>query len=161
MKSKKLITSMLVLVLILGGLASVSFAATSWNPAEIVAGLTGRTTEEVEAARDAGTSYGAQAKEAGELEAFQEDRLAAYEARLNELVDEGRLTKEEASDRLAAMTTRIGQCTGDGTGAGAGQRQGFMNGNGGVGRGMGRGVLNGTGRGGGLGQGRMANCPVA
>ena len=159
MKSKKLITSMLVLVLILGGLASVSFAATSWNPAEIVAGLTGRTAEEVETARDAGTSYGAQAAEEGKLEDFQEERLAAYEARLKELVEEGRLTEEEAADRLEAMTARIEQCTGDGTGAGAGQCQGFANGNG-VGRGMGRGVRNGSGRGG-LGQGMMANCPVA
>ena len=69
---KKSIVAISVLVVAMMSLASVTFAASVIkSPAEIVSGLTGKTVEEVTAARQEGTTYGAQAVAADQLGAFQ------------------------------------------------------------------------------------------
>lgn len=144
MKTKKLAVLAAIVVVIMVGAVSASFAATEWKtPADTLAGLTGQSVDTVQEKRQEGASYGAQAAEAEILEEFKAARLENIEARLAEAVAEGDLTQEEADARLEAMAERQETCTGDGTGAGCGlggMRQG---------RGAGNGAGNGLGKGGG------------
>ena len=152
MKTKKLAVLAAIVAVIMVGAVSAAFAATEWKtPADILAGITGKSVEEIQARRQEGVSYGAQAVEDGELEAFKAARSEFMKERLAEAVEAGDLTQEEADERLAAMETRQESCTGDGTGAGSGlggMRQGRGDGTGaGRGFGMGGGRGNGGGRG--------------
>jgi hypothetical protein len=153
MKRKKLLIAVSVMAIILIGLASISYAAaTVKTPAEIVAGLTGKSVDVVTAQRQAGVSYGAQAKAADKLEAFQDERLAQYKIQLDALVADGKLTAAEAKDRLAAMTARMEACDGAGTGAASGgYGMGQVPGQGGNGLRDGSGAGQGMRRGGGCG----------
>lgn len=151
---KKSIVAISVLVVALMSLASVTFAASVVkSPAEIVSGLTGKTIEEVTAARQEGNTYGAQAIEAGQLEAFQQERLAQFKAALDEAVANGTMTQEQADERYANMQLRLESCDGTGIGAGNGMKagggRGGRDGRGGMrnGTGMGGGLRNGTGSG--------------
>lgn len=144
MKKKKLFLLLSIVAILLVGVASISYAATVYNsPAEIVAGLTGKSVDEAVAARQAGTSFGAQAKDAGKLAEFQAARLELYKQRLDQAVADKKITQEEADKLYEAMALRTADCTGDGLGQGLGKG----------GRGMGRGA--GYGSGSGLGCG---NC---
>ena len=145
MKKTVLIIGIVMVMLI--GLTSVAFAAgIVQTPAEIVAGLTGKSVEEVTAAREDGATYGAQAAEAGKLEEFKDERLALMKSRLDEAVAENELTQAEADEIYANMTERMENCTGDGSGQGAGNGGCGMGGGGRMGQGFGRG--NGGGFGG-------------
>ena len=152
MKRKKLAVLAAIIAVIMVGAVSASFAAAEWKtPADTLAGLTGRSADEIQADRQAGTPYGAQALDAEQLEAFKAARLEEIKARLAEAVAAGDLTQEEADDRYEAMVDRQAACTGDGTGAGAGFGGGMRQG---TGRGAGTGTGLGMGRGGrGMGQG--------
>ena len=144
MKSKKLLVVLTIVTTILVAFASVSFAASVYgSPAEIIAGLTGKSVDDVYAAREAGETFGQQAADAGELEAFQTARLELMKERLAQLVKDGRLTQEEADARLAQITAAIAACdgTGDGSGSGLGRMMGGRGGRGGMG---GQGVCGGT-----------------
>lgn len=97
--------------------ASTAFAATSQTtPAEILAGLTGKTTQNVwQERRESGKSFGTMANEAGVLSKFQTENREAKQARLNERVAEGRFTKDEAARIMADFDKRQADCTnGDG-----------------------------------------------
>lgn len=147
MKKTVLIIGIVMVMLI--GLTSVAFAAgIVQTPAEIVAGLTGKSVEEVTAAREDGVTYGAQAAEAGKLEEFKDERLALMKSRLDEAVANKDLTQAEADEIYANMTERMENCTGDGSGRGQGAGNGGrgMGGGGRMGQGFGRG--NGGGMGG-------------
>lgn len=135
------------------GLTSVAFAAgIVQTPAEIVAGLTGKSVEEVTAAREDGITYGAQAAEAGKLDEFKDERLALMKSRLDEAVANKELTQAEADEIYARMAERMENCTGDGSGQGA--RNGGRGNGGGCGMGGGRmGQGFGRGNGGGCGMG--------
>ena len=141
------------------GMSTAAFAAADYQtPAEIIAGLTGKTIDEVRADRQAGTSYGAQAAEVDKLDEFKTERLALCEQNLDQAVIDGKLTREEADKLLAEMTDRMENC--DGTGTGLGQAQGNSTGAGqgicnGTGDGSGRGAGNGSGSGNGSGMGLM------
>lgn len=139
MKKTVLIIGIVMVMLI--GLTSVAFAAgIVQTPAEIVAGLTGKSVEEVTAAREDGVTYGAQAAEAGKLEEFKDERLALMKSRLDEAVANKDLTQAEADEIYARMAERMENCTGDGSGrvsnggrgmGGGRMGQGFDRGNGG------------------------------
>ena len=117
MKNKKILLMTAIVTVLVLGLATVSFAATDWKtPAEVLAGLTGKSVETVQEARQAGQSYGAQAAELDKLEAFREERLAQMETRLQEAVEDGQLTAEEAKQRLETMQERAETCDGSGLG---------------------------------------------
>ena len=161
MKKNKLFITLSIVTLLVIGASTAVFAATEYKtPAEIVAVLTGKTVDEAVAERQAGTSYGAQAKEADKLDEFQTARLELCDQNLDQAVLDGRMTQEEADKLLEDMTLRMEDCDGTGTGAGVGQGTGYKTGlcdgtgsgqNGergnGTGMGMGRGAGNGAGSG--------------
>lgn len=163
MKKRKVVLMTAIVAVLVLGLASVSFAATDWkSPAEILAGLTGKSVEAVQEARSAGTPYGAQAADADKLEAFRAERLEMIKDRLDQAVADGLLTREEADDKLAAIEARSAACDGTGEFQGeGGLRLGRM-GNGTGARGNGSGNGNGNrGAMGGRGAGQAgANCPI-
>jgi hypothetical protein len=126
---KKTIVSAMIIAIIVVAVAAVAFAATErQTPAQILAGLTGKSVEEVTAARTAGTAYGAQAATAGQLEAYQAARLEQFKLQLDEAVAQGQLTQDVADARYAAMAERLENC--DGTGSGLGRGYGARSGNG-------------------------------
>ncbi len=117
MKNKKILLMTAIVTVLVLGLATVSFAATEWKtPAEILAGLTGKSVEAVQEARQEGQSYGAQAAAADKLDAFRDERLAQMENRLKDAVEDGLLTEEEAAQRLETMQERAATCDGSGLG---------------------------------------------
>lgn len=156
MKKNKLFVVLSVVTIIVISLSTAAFAAADYGtPAEIVAGLTGKTTDEVTAERQAGNSYGSQAQAAGKLDEFKAERLQLYEQNLTQAVQEDRLTQSEADKLLEEMTLRMEDCDGIGTGNGQGECNG-------TGAGTGAGICDGTGigqnsdrkNGSGLGMGR-------
>lgn len=108
------------------GTASVTaFAASSYStPAEAVAGLTGRTVEDVTAEKfKSEKSYGTIAADAGKLEEFHAEMLQIKKDILAERVEAGLITQERADEIIAVMESNQATC--DGTGmAGNGQRMG-------------------------------------
>lgn len=92
--------------------ASTAFAATSQTtPAEILASLTGKTSQNVwQERRESGKSFGTMASEAGVLSKFQTENREAKQARLNERVAEGRFTKDEAAKIMADFDKRQADC---------------------------------------------------
>ncbi len=140
---KKTIAIIALAVVLLVGTTTVALAADGWKtPAETVAGITGKTVDQVQDARQDGVTYGAQAAAAGKLDQFKDERLAQYKQRLDELVKAGKLTQAEADKLYDAMKARMAACTGNGTGAGNGLGCGMGRGQGG---GFGRGMGNGAG----------------
>lgn len=142
---KKIIVIIAIVAVMLIG-STVALAATAAKtPPEIVSDLTGKTVEQVTDARQDGKTYGAQAADAGKLEAFKQERLAQYKLALDAAVKEKRLTQAEADKLYDAMKARMETCTGNGTGMGAGNGCGLGNGARGQGRGMGLGRTGGCG----------------
>ncbi|MGE4284263.1 MAG: DUF2680 domain-containing protein [Clostridia bacterium] len=153
---KKIIAITAILGLL--GTAGAAFAATVKMPADIVAGLTGKTVEKLYEERAEGKTFGSIATEAGKLEEFKEEMLENKKSILDERVKDGRLTQEEADEIYNALkenqaacdgsgSAMIGKansaCFGNGQGMGRGNNQGFGKGAGmrsGNGMGFGRGV---------------------
>lgn len=126
--------SLLMGALLTAVAASTAFAATSQTtPAEILAGLTGKTTQNIwQERRESGKSFGTMASESGVLGKFQTENREARQARLNEHVAEGRFTKEEAAKIMADFDKRQadcskGDCTSQGKRGGMGKNQGLHN----------------------------------
>lgn len=116
MKSRKRV-AIGVMLLAVGSLSATAFAATAYQtPAEVVAGLTGRTTESVVAERmETGKTYGTMAKEVDQLEAFKVANLEIKKEMLAKQVAAGNLTQEEANNLLQSIETNQANCTGDGS----------------------------------------------
>lgn len=95
-----------------------AFAANGYgSPAEIVAGLTGRTVESVVAERaQSGNTYGAIAQQADSLDAFREQMLELKKEALAERVAAGTMTQERADAIIAAMEENQENCDGTCTG---------------------------------------------
>jgi len=145
MKKNKLFLVLSVVTILVIGLSTAAFAATDYKtPAEIVAGLTGKTVDEVTADRQAGTTYGAQAQAADKLDEFQTERLALCKQNLDQAVLDGKLTQAEADKLLEEMNLRMEACSV--TGIGQGERNGTGTGLCG-GTGAGQNSERGTGRG--------------
>ena len=147
---KKLKRNLLLLSAV--SILTVGSAATAWaadnpTPAETVASLTGTSVSEViQEAIDTGKTYGTIAAEAGKLEEFKEERLSVKEQILDENVENGAISREDADNILDEIKERQAVC--DGTGYGAGRGYGY-----GYGQGAGRGYGQGAGRGCGYGRG--------
>ena len=137
---RKMIAIVAAVALLL--VATVALAEVNWKtPAQIVSGLTGKTVDQVQADRQAGQSYGAQAAAAGELSQFQQECLAQYKQWLDEAVKSGQMTQAEADILYETMNSRMAACVGADNANGLGYGM------------MGRGMM-GTGRfGGGCGRG--------
>jgi hypothetical protein len=135
-------------VAMIGATTATAFAASEYStPAEAVAGLTGRTIEDVTAERyETGKTYGTIANDAGKLEEFQAEMLQIKKDQLQDRVEAGQMTKERADEIIAAIEENQLTCDGTGTlragqGAGAGFGRGNGNGQGlGQGQGLGRGM---------------------
>ena len=99
------------------GSAATVVAADYQTPAETIASLTGRPVSEIiQEAVDSGKTYGMIAAEAGKLEEFKEERLNVKEQILDENVENGAISQEEADNILEDIKERQAIC--DGTGAG-------------------------------------------
>jgi hypothetical protein len=117
MKNRK-ITTVITAIVVVAALSVVAFAATAQTPAEILAGLTGQNVDDVIAHRtQSGNTYGALASEAGKLSEFQAQMLENKKAALQERVESGRLTQEQADAILAQIEEHQADC--DGTAAAA------------------------------------------
>jgi hypothetical protein len=137
-------------VLVVSATSITALAASSYNnPAEIVAGLTGKSVESVTAEKtETDVTYGALAGEYGVLDQFKSQMLEQKKAYLAERVAAGTMTQERADAIIAAMEANQANCDGtciggagygmgngacdgncDGIGVGAGGSNGGMNGN--------------------------------
>lgn len=97
---KIIVTGLLAL-----SVATTAFATSAYNnPAEIVAGLTGRSVESViDERHDTGKSFGTIAKEAGRLDEFKAEILELRKDQLAARVADGRLTQEQADKILLLL----------------------------------------------------------
>ena len=152
------------------GSAVTASAAEHRTPADIVASLTGKAVANVIQERsETGKTFGMLAAEAGKLEEFKSEMLAAKEEVLNENVENGVISQDQANEILNTIEANQAVCDGTGNGAGlgcvygngAGNGPGCVYGNGpgcgygnGAGNGPGCGYGNGAGRGNGNGWGR-------
>lgn len=159
-KFKKLLVVFTVIGLL--GASSVAYAATTMTPAEITAGLTGKSVETLSQERAAGKTYGAIANEAGKLEEFKSQMLEQKKIILDQRVAEGNITQEQADAIYNSIKDNQANCNGTGnakmgknSGAGLGKGNGMGN-NMGNGRGGcgGAGICNGSGLGAGQGLNR-------
>ncbi|TEB04412.1 hypothetical protein Psch_04139 [Pelotomaculum schinkii] len=135
------------------GAAGAAYAATAKTPAEITAELTGKTVSELYNERAAGKTYGTIANEAGKLDEFKTQMLEQKKIMLDQRVEDGRLTQEQADNIYNNLQNRQAACNGNGNagmgknyGAGFGQGKGIGNGTG-VCDGSGMGNANGKGNG--------------
>ncbi len=152
---KKVLILVFILVLILAT-SITAFAFTGRTPAEIVAGLTGKTTEEVADLRyESGKTYGQMAYEVSEdaWEDFREEILENKKAILKEKVADGTLTQEEADEILSNMEEMQNYCLENGGGFGMMRNKSGNSFGMGNGYGMGNGFRN-SGNGMGFGGGR-------
>lgn len=154
---KKFVMAFTVLAIV--GAGSAVYASAAMTPADIAAGLTGKSVEALNQERAAGKTYGTIAKEAGKLEEFKSQMLEQKKVVLDQRVAEGRLTQERADAIYNSIKTNQANCDGTGNakigknaGAGFGQGQG---------NGMGKGLRDGSGaganRGAGFGLGQCQN----
>lgn len=135
MKRTKMILVSAVMLLTASTFAIPTLAASTYRtPAEAAAGVIGKPVDEVIRERqESGKTYGAIAAEEGKLEEFKEEVLTIKKARLQDKVDNGTLTQEQADAAVTRMEENRANCDGTGTGGGAGACQGN-----GVGQGQGQ-----------------------
>lgn len=152
MKNFKKLIAAATIVGILGVVGVAGAAATGAStPSGIVAGLTGKSVEQVLAERSAGKTYGTIANDAGKLEEFQTQALEQKKVILDQRVAEGNLTEEQADATYNSL--KANQATCDGTSsARIGQKNGAGFGQA-VGMGSGAGQRNVGGRGRGMSTG--------
>lgn len=102
--------SIMIMGLVAVTMAVPAFAGVIERPVEIFAELTGLTVEEAwDEIRDSGKTFGELAIEKGVEEQFQLKMQENNTARINELLEEGLITGEQADEVLA----NIDACTGD------------------------------------------------
>lgn len=149
---KKIFTLILAIGMMMVFSVSVFAAEPSNNyntPAEIVAGLTGRTVESVIAERlESGKTYGTIASEAGMLEKFRSESLKMKKDNLDKQVSIGNLTQAECDAILAAIKANQTLCNAAGTSQNKCAPGTGIGGGRGVGRGQGKGQGSGRGTGG-------------
>lgn len=165
MRNVKKMIAVGTMVLAIGGMSVTSFAvSTNQTPAEVLAGITGRTVESVIAERsDLGKTYGAIASQAGKLTEFKTGVLETKKENLAEQVATGKITQEKADAIMKALEENQATCDGTGS-AKIGRSMGARFGSNGTGEGnMGANCGNGANRGqnGGRGMGlQNGSCYV-
>lgn len=145
MRKNKILIIGLVLIMVLAATVT-AFAFTGGRPVEILAGLTGKNTDDLAQARyESGKTYGQLAYEESEevWEEFRDEMLENRKAIFKERVAEGYLTQEEADEILENIKEMQDFCLDNGGGYGM-MRNRSANG---FGFGMGRGFGNGNGMG--------------
>lgn len=147
-KNFKKAAFVLAAIIVLGSAGAV-YAATYKTPADIVAGLTGKTADQVADQRETGKTYGQIANDAGKLDEFKAQMLEQKKAILDQRVKDGTLTQAQADEIYNSIKERQAAC--DGTGLGMMNGRGL--GAGSCGMGQGAGLGSGAGRGCGMGRG--------
>lgn len=104
MKIMKKITIGLLGILLIG---TAAFAAT---PAEIYSEVAGVTEEEAYDLRQEGQTFGEIAQENGVYEEFTDKMLEEKIAIIEDKVEQGSLTREEADNLIAKFQENIGNC---------------------------------------------------
>ena len=124
MKKFNGLTKLGVVVIAVAMLSVTAFAASAYsNPAEAVAGLTGRDVDSVIAERrESGERYGTIAEKAGVLEAFEAEMLQIRKDVIAKRVADGTLTQERADEIIAIIEERAAACDGECTA----EDRGFM-----------------------------------
>ncbi|MCX7709465.1 MAG: YckD family protein [Clostridia bacterium] len=146
MKNVKKFVAVLSIVGVLGTAGAV-YALEIKTPADVVAGLTGKSITEVNNERTSGKTYGTIAKEANKLDEFKAQMLEQKKAILDQRVKDGTLTQEQADAIYKRIKDNQALCDGTGNeGTGRGCGAGFGNGKG-MGRGLGSGSCTGLGAG--------------
>ena len=144
--TSKLLTSLLAVMTLTT--APISVLAQGNNPAEITKEVTGQSAEEIYTRRQQGVTYGTIAKEAGKLVEFQNQKLELAKNNLQNKVNQGQMTQEQANQMIDNMKQNQANCDQSGTGQNLRINQNSGNKNGGSGNKNG-GNTNGTGRQGG------------
>lgn len=99
---KKILVGTLILSMVLG--STVVFADT---PPEIYQSLTGKTVEELKQMREEGKTIWEAAEEDGVLEEFKDNIYEDAKEKLDAAVEDGRLTQEEADEKLAYLEEKL------------------------------------------------------
>ena len=138
MKNVRNIVAAGALTIAMGITSMTVFAAAKYDsPQEALAGITGKSVEEITEERfEDGKTYGEIAAEAGKLDEFKEELFEQKKEVIEERVTDGSLSRERADEILENIENNQANC--DGTGSG----RGMMNGNGFK---FGRGMMNGNG----------------
>lgn len=115
-KFKKIILSALVIMAV-GVTGVTAFAKSQYkSPAEVTAGVTGKTIESVTAERrEENKTYGTIAKENGKLDEFKRESLEMKKDILETRVAEEKITKEKADSIIKSIEERQVDCDGEGS----------------------------------------------
>jgi hypothetical protein len=97
MKNMKKIATVIAVVGVVG-MASLAYAADIKSPADITSALTGKTVEAVQQEKLSGKTYGEIAKDEGKLAEFKDEILGQKKVILDQKVEDGALTQEEADE---------------------------------------------------------------
>ena len=114
------------LTLAMGVTSITVFAAAKYDsPQEALAGMTGKTVEEITQERfDEDKTYGEIAAEAGKLDEFKEELFEQKKEIIEERVAEGSLSRENADEILERIENNQANCVGNGE-RGSGMMGGF------------------------------------
>ncbi len=139
MKNLNKILAIGALITSVGVTSVTAFAASKYtSPADIVAGLTGRTTDSViEEHNNENKTYGTIANEASKLDEFKKENLELKKETINEKVANGTITQDEANKLIKTIEENKSNCDGSGSSTkiklglnkGKGQGKNFQNGN--------------------------------
>ena len=148
MKKIRNIVAASALTLAMGVTSITVFAAAKYDsPQEALAGMTGKTVEEItEKKVQENKTYGAIAAEEGKLDEFKVELLEQKREMIQERVTEGNLEQEDADAILERIQERQETCIGEGS-FGEGMMEGY-------GMHFGNGLQSGEGNGNGNGFGR-------
>ena len=126
MKNVRNIVAAGALTLAMGVTSMTVFAAAKYDtPQEALAGITGKTIEEIADERsEEGKTYGEIAAEADKLDEFKEELFEQKKEIIEERVAEGSLSREDADEILERIEDNQATCFGNGE-RGSGMMDGF------------------------------------
>ena len=104
---KRMLSAGLVGLIVIASMG-VAFAGMMQSPSEVLSGITGKTTEEVVELTEEGSTFGQLAMDLEVWEEFKQANLEARKARLEYMVEEGKIIQERANEILAAIES--GDC---------------------------------------------------
>ena len=138
MTNFKKVIALGTMILAIGTTTFTAFAASEYRtPAEVVAGITGKTIDNVLTEKmETGKTYGTIAREAGKLDEFKKENLEVKKNNLNAQVAAGTITQEKADAIIKAIEENQANCDGTGT-ARIGRTMGAKFGSNGAGQGHG------------------------
>ena len=150
MKNVRNIVAAGALTLAMGVTSMTVFAAAKYDtPQDALAGITGKSVEEITEMKVENKTYGTIAAEAGKLDEFKAELFEQKKEALQERVTEGKIAQEDADALLERVQEHQALCDGEGNpGEGMMEGAGLQFGNGPKdGNGNGEGLQNGEGNG--------------